>query len=57
MDVYIRNLNFLVREAINRGATEEEIAQIDMPEEYKNLVMPNFFATNLKFLYQRQMRT
>jgi glyoxylase-like metal-dependent hydrolase (beta-lactamase superfamily II) len=57
MDVYIRNLNFLVREAINRGATEEAIAQIDMPEEYKNLVMPNFFATNLQFLYQRQMRT
>jgi len=54
MDTYIGTLNLLVREAISRGMPEVEIDQIPMPEEYQDLVYPNFFPANLKFLYKRQ---
>ena len=57
MDAYIGTLNSLVREAINRGVPEAEIDQLSMPEEYQDLVYPNFFPANIKFLYQCQTRT
>jgi hypothetical protein len=56
MDEYIGTLNSLVREAINKGATESEIDKIVMPRDYEQLTMPTFFQANLKFLYQRQLR-
>jgi cyclase len=55
MDEYINNLNSLVRKAMSKGATEEEIGKITIPEDYKDLIMPNFFPANLKFLHQRQI--
>jgi hypothetical protein len=55
MDEYIDSLNAIINEAINKGATEEEIGLTGMPEEYKHLIFPNFFMANLKFLYQRQL--
>jgi glyoxylase-like metal-dependent hydrolase (beta-lactamase superfamily II) len=53
MDEYINNLNSLVRKAMSKGATEEEVGKITIPEDYKDLIMPNFFPSNLMFLYQR----
>jgi glyoxylase-like metal-dependent hydrolase (beta-lactamase superfamily II) len=55
MDEYIDKLNALVREAIQKGATEAEIEKIAMPGEYQHLIFPSFFPANLKFLYQRQV--
>jgi glyoxylase-like metal-dependent hydrolase (beta-lactamase superfamily II) len=57
MDKYIGTLNSLVRETINRGATEAEIDKIAIPREYEHLIYPTFFQANLKFLYQRQLKT
>ncbi len=54
MDAYIGTLNLLVREAISRGMPEAEIDQISIPAEYQDLVYPNFFPANIKFLYKRQ---
>jgi hypothetical protein len=53
MDGYIDTLNSIVREAINKGATEEELDKIDIPEDYQDLIMPTFFSANLKLLYKR----
>ena len=55
MDEYISSLNSLVCEAINRGATEDEIGKIAMPGEYKQLIFPNVFTANLKFIYKHQL--
>jgi glyoxylase-like metal-dependent hydrolase (beta-lactamase superfamily II) len=55
MDEYICTLDNLVREAIKKGATEEEIGEIALPREYQHLIYPTFFPENLKFLYQRQI--
>jgi cyclase len=57
MDEYIDTLNSLVREAIKKGATEEEIGKIALPREYQHLIFPSFFPANMKFLYQRQLRS
>ncbi len=42
MDAYIDNLNTLVREAIKKGATEEEMGRIAMPKEYQDLIFSKF---------------
>ena len=55
MDGYINTLDELVRKAMEKGASEEEIGKIAMPSEYKHLIFPTFFPQNLLFLYQRQL--
>ncbi len=55
MDEYIGTMNFIVREAINNGATEEEIGNIAIPREYEQLFFPNMFYANLKFLFHRKL--
>jgi cyclase len=55
IDEYIDRLNALIREAIKKGVTEQEIDEISMPVEYQHLIMPTFFPENLKFLYKRQL--
>jgi glyoxylase-like metal-dependent hydrolase (beta-lactamase superfamily II) len=57
MDEYIDTLNALVSEAIDRGATEEDVGGTAMPGKYQHLIFPNLFPANLKFLYQRRLRT
>jgi cyclase len=55
MDEYIDTLNGIVRDAIQKGVTNEEIVKSSMPSEYKHLIFPKFYPANLEFLYQRQM--
>jgi cyclase len=57
MDEYIDTLNALVREAIEMGATEDEMDKIAIPGKYRTLIFPSFFPANLKFLYQRQIKS
>jgi len=55
MDEYINTTDELVRKAMEKGATEEEIGKIAIPDEYRHLIFPTFFPQNLLFLYQRQL--
>jgi glyoxylase-like metal-dependent hydrolase (beta-lactamase superfamily II) len=57
MDEYIDTLNGLVSEAIANGATEEQIDKLPIPAKYQNLIYPSFFPANLKFLFQRQIKS
>jgi glyoxylase-like metal-dependent hydrolase (beta-lactamase superfamily II) len=57
MDEYINTLNALVREAINQGVSADEIDKIAMPGKYQHLIFPTFFPENLKYLYQRQIKS
>lgn len=51
---YIDTLQALVKEEIDQGASEEEAGRVAIPEKYTDLILPNFFRANLKFLYTRQ---
>lgn len=55
LDSYIHHLRALVGNAIDRGATEEEIAKIPVPPKYQSWSLQAFFATNLLFLYKRKL--
>jgi cyclase len=55
LDGYINQLKRLVKDAIDRGATQEDIVKIPIPKEYQHFILRNFFSTNVKYLYQRQL--
>lgn len=57
LDSYIHQLKALVGNAVNRGATKEEIAKIQIPPKYRHWNFPDFFSVNINFLYQRQLKT
>ena len=56
LDGYINNLNTSVEDAIILGLTEVELDNIPIPRPYQQFLFRMFFATNLKFVYQRQMK-
>jgi cyclase len=53
---YIKRLKMLVRDAIQSGIQEEQLDQIVMPNEYRHFTYPTFFITNIRFLYQHQLK-
>ena len=57
MEEYIDTLEALVIKAIKKGVTEEQIEQLSIPVKYQNLIYPSFFLDNMKFLYQRQIKS
>ena len=57
MDEYINTLNALVHEARKRGTSADEIDKITMPGKYQHLIFPTLFPENLKYLYQKQIKS
>jgi hypothetical protein len=49
---YIDRLETLVDEGIRRGMTDDDLAHLPIPDEYRNWVFPAFFLSNLRFLYE-----
>lgn len=49
---YLDSLEALVENAIQQGIGEEAVAQLPMPDEYREWIFPTFFPANLQFLYQ-----
>lgn len=49
---YLDRLEALVEEAITKGMTQEDVAALPMPEEYRDWIFPGFFPSNLSFLYE-----
>jgi glyoxylase-like metal-dependent hydrolase (beta-lactamase superfamily II) len=49
---YIDRLETLVDEGIRRGMTDDDLAHLPIPDEYRNWVFPAFFSSNLRFLYE-----
>ena len=47
---YIRDLQKIVREGIDKGLSDEAIVQYPVPERYKSWKLSRFYAENLKFL-------
>jgi len=52
MVLYIDKLETLVEERMQRGLTEDDLAHIPMPDEYRDWIFPAFFPSNLRFLYE-----
>ena len=55
MDNYINCLNSLANDVINKGGEETELEKCVMPAEYENLLFPQYFMINLKFIYRWQV--
>jgi hypothetical protein len=55
LDDYIDTLRELVREAIHKGATEADIEKIGIPGKFQSWIIPTFFPSNLKHLYDKQV--
>jgi len=51
---YIRTVDQLVQQMIEDNVPLEQIAEIPIPEAYKNWWFEDFFISNLRFMYNRQ---
>jgi cyclase len=49
---YIDRLETLVEEGLQRGMTDDDLAHLPMPDEYRDWIFPAFFPSNLRFLYE-----
>jgi glyoxylase-like metal-dependent hydrolase (beta-lactamase superfamily II) len=49
---YINRLETLVEQGMRGGMTDDELARIPMPDEYRDWIFPAFFPANLRFLYE-----
>jgi glyoxylase-like metal-dependent hydrolase (beta-lactamase superfamily II) len=49
---YIDRLETLVEEGMQKGMTDDDVAHLLMPDEYRDWTFPAFFPSNLKFLYE-----
>ena len=53
---YIDRLETLVEEGLQKGMTDDDLARLSMPDEYRDWIFPAFFPSNLKFLYELRSR-
>jgi cyclase len=49
---YIDRLETLVEEGMRRGMTDDDLARLPIPDEYRDWIFPAFFPSNLRFLYE-----
>ena len=54
---YIDTLETLVEEGIRKGMTENDLANLPMPDEYRDWIFPEFFPSNLRFLYELRSKS
>ena len=54
---YIDRLEVLVEEGIRRSMTQDDLARLPMPDEYREWIFPAFFGSNLRFLYELRTKS
>jgi len=50
---YIDTLTDLVKGEIQKGADENKVMELPMPEKYSDWLINSFYKLNLKFLYNK----
>jgi hypothetical protein len=54
---YIDRLETLVEEGMRKGMTDDDLASLPMPDEYRDWIFPAFFPSNLRFLYELRSKS
>jgi glyoxylase-like metal-dependent hydrolase (beta-lactamase superfamily II) len=54
---YIDRLETLVEEGMRKGMTNDDLAHLPMPDEYRDWIFPAFFPSNVKFLYELRSKS
>ena len=54
---YIDGLEALVEEGLRKGMRDDEVALLPMPDEYRDWIFPEFFPSNLRFLYELRSKS